>query len=337
MLFDSFSIDHLTLRNRIVMSPMCMYSAEQDGLATDWHLVHYATRATGQVGLIIIEATGIEDRGRISANDLGLWNDVQGESLKKLVNAIHSQGAAAAIQLNHAGRKSEVPYLEPVAPSAVPFSDQHRRPQSLTKDGISQVIENFVSAARRAVAAGFDAIEIHAAHGYLLNQFMSPLVNRREDEYGGKPANRVRLLGEVLTAVKAVVPSELPVWVRVSAEEYESGGNDAEAVAAMLNEIKGKGLAAVHVSSGGVTPISVRAYPGYQIGFAQTIKDRTGLPVIGGGVITEPQQAEQVLKAGIDLVFLGRELLRNPYWPLQAATVLKERIEWPVPYEQARV
>ena len=337
MLFDSFSIGRLTLRNRIVMPPMCMYSAGQDGLATDWHFIHYTARAVGQVGLIIVEATGVEDRGRISANDLGLWNDEQTESMKKLVHAIHRQGSAAAIQLNHAGRKSEVAYLTPVSSSTEPFSDQYRIPYSLTQAEISQVAELFAGAARRAVTAGFDAIEIHAAHGYLLNQFLSPLVNKRQDQYGGTPGNRVRFLGEVLTAVRAVVPQDIPVWVRVSAEEYDQAGNHVEDVAEMLNMIKDKGLAAIHASSGGVTPAQVRAYPGYQIGFAAAVRERTGLPVIGGGLIAEPQQAEQVVKAGIDLVFIGRELLRNPYWPLHAASALKEEINWPVPYARARV
>lgn len=332
MLFSPFSLKKLSLRNRIVMPPMCMYMAGRDGLPNDWHATHYASRAVGQVGLIIVEATGVEDRGRISARDLGLWNDAQRDGLKKIVELVHAQGASIAIQLNHAGRKSEVEYLEPVAPSALPFSEEYRVPKSLSVSEIREIVAHFAAAARRAVEAGFDAIEIHGAHGYLINQFMSPLVNQRTDEYGGSSANRGRLLGEVLEAVKAVTPADMPVWVRVSAEEYEPQGNGPETVAEIINQVKAKGLDAVHVSSGGVTSFRVKAYPGYQVDMARRIKAQTGLPVIGGGLVTGAREAEHILKADVDLVFLGRELLRNPYWPLQAAGALGEEIAWPEPY-----
>lgn len=332
MLFDSFSIKKLTLKNRIVMPPMCMYSSDRSGLANDWHFVHYAGRAVGGVGLIIQEATGVEDGGRITSRDLGLWQDEQTEGLGKIVASCHGYGAKIGIQLIHAGRKSEVEYLQPVAPSAIAFSEQYRVPHELTKAEIGGIVGKFAAAAARAAAVGYDAIEIHAAHGYLINQFLSPLCNHRRDEYGGGPENRVRLLDEVVTAVRAVIPGDLPLIVRISAHDYTPGGNTPEDLATMLNLVKAKGIDVVHVSSGAVTPSVPRFYPGYQIPFALTIKEKTGLPVIGGGLITEPVQAEQVVKAGVDLVFLGRQLLRTPYWPLQAAFVLGQEITWPEAY-----
>jgi NADPH2 dehydrogenase len=331
MLFTPFTAKSLTLKNRIVMPPMCTYSSDRDGLANDWHYIHYATRAVGGIGLIIQEATGVEDGGRITARDLGLWHDGQQEPLARIVAAVRKHGAKIAIQLNHAGRKSEVEYLEPVAPSPLPFSDKYRTPRELTADGIAAIVERFAAAARRAAAVGYDAVEIHAAHGYLISQFLSPLSNKRADGYGGSPAGRARLLGEVVAAVRAAAPA-LPIIVRVSASDWEQGGNTPEAMAEMLNLVKSQGIDLLHVSSGAVTPVVPRAYPGYQIPFALTLKEKTGLPVIGGGLITDPIQAEQVVKAGVDLVFLGRELLRSPYWPLEAAFVLGEEIVWPEPY-----
>lgn len=336
MLFSPLTLRELKLKNRIVMPPMCMYVAGQDGRVTDWHVVHYASRAAGQVGLIIVEATGIEDRGRISENDLGIWEDGQITGLKRLVEAVHLNDGKIAIQLGHAGRKSTVEYTTPVAPSALAFSKEYRTPKALTKPEINQLIEKFAKAAKRAAAAGFDAIEIHAAHGYLLNEFMSPLANKRDDDYGGSPENRVRLLGEVLDAVKAEIPGHMAVLVRVSAQDYESGGNTPEVTAEMLNLVKDKGIDCVNVSSGAVTPFAPRAYPGYQIPFALTIKDKTGLTVLGGGLVTEPLQAEQIVKASVDLVYVGRELLRNPYWPFKAAHLLGQEVHWPAPYERSK-
>lgn len=332
MLFTPFTAKGLTLKNRIVMPPMCNYVAGRVGLATDWHYIHYATRAVGGVGLIIQEATGVEDGGRITARDLGLWNDGQRDGLARIVAAVHQYGAKIAVQLNHAGRKSEVEYLQPVGPSAIPFSDKHRTPRELAKADIAAIVERFAVAARRAAAAGYDAVEIHGAHGYLISQFLSPLSNKRDDEYGGSPAGRARLLGEVVAAVRAALPAAMPVIVRVSASDWEEGGNTPESMAAMLNLVKGEGIDIVNVSSGAVTPAVPRAYPGYQIPFALTIKEKTGLPVIGGGLITDPIQAQQVVKTGVDLVFLGRELLRSPYWPRKAAFVLGQETDWPEPY-----
>jgi NADPH2 dehydrogenase len=332
MLFEAVKIKDMCVKNRIVMPPMCNYMSDKTGLANDWHLVHYASRAVGGAGLIIQEATGVEDAGRISSKDLGLWNDEQGERLKRIVDIVHKNGALIGIQLNHAGRKSEVEYLEPVAPSAIPFSSKYRQPRELSQAEINAVIEKFATAARRAVTAGYDVIEIHAAHGYLINQFLSPLSNSRRDNYGGSPENRVRLLGQVVTAIRAEIPPDMPIIVRVSAHDYEEGGNTPEDIAAMINMVKDRGIDIVHVSSGAVTPTAPRAFPGYQIPFALTIKAKTSLPVIGGGLVTQPIEALQIVKAGVDFVFIGRELLRSPYWPLHAAFVLNQDVEWPQPY-----
>lgn len=332
MLFTPFSLKQLTLKNRVVMPPMCMYSAADDGMVTDWHVLHYTTRAVGQVGLIIVEATGIEPRGRISNRDLGIWDDGHIAGLKRIVDNVHAQGSKIAVQLAHAGRKSEVPNNISVAPSAIAFNEACGMPVALTVEEISSIVEEFAKAAQRAVAAGFDVIELHAAHGYLINEFLSPLANQRTDEYGGSLENRVRLLKEVLVAVRAAVPQELPIIVRVSADDYHEDGNKPENVSDMLNLIKHYGIDLVNVSSGAVISAMPRVFPGYQIPMALVIKQKTGLPVLGGGLITEPAQALQLVKAGIDLVYTGRVLLRNPYWPLQAAHVLQQEIEWPTPY-----
>jgi NADPH2 dehydrogenase len=332
MLFTPISFKNLTLKNRIVMPPMCMYSAADDGMVTDWHVIHYATRAVGQVGLIIVEATGVEPRGRISNLDLGIWDDAHISGLKRIVEQVHAQGSKIGIQLAHAGRKSEVVGSTPVAPSAIAFNEEYSLPTALTMQEIQEVIQKFVQGAKRAVAAGFDMIEIHAAHGYLINEFLSPLTNTRTDEYGGSLENRVRFLEEVLIAVKKVIPKDMPVIVRVSADDYHEEGNTPEVVAAMLNLIKHHGIDVVNVSSGAVIPVMPRAYPGYQVAMALVIKEKTQLPVLAGGLITEPAQVLQLVKAGIDLVYTGRELLRNPYWPLQAAHVLQQQVEWPKQY-----
>lgn len=332
MLFTSFLLKKLVLKNRIVMPPMCMYSAADDGIVTDWHVLHYATRAVGQVGLIIVEATGVEPRGRISNRDLGIWDDGHVAGLKSIVDSVHKQGSKIGIQLAHAGRKSEVPDSISVAPSPIAFNEACGIPAALTVEEISDIVQKFAKAAERAIAAGFDVIELHAAHGYLINEFLSPLANLRTDEYGGSLENRVRLLKEVLIAVRGVIPADIPIIVRVSADDYHKDGNKPENVADMLNLIKHYGIDLVNVSSGAVISAMPRVFPGYQIPMALIVKQKTELPVLGGGLITEPAQALQLVKAGIDLVYTGRELLRNPYWPLQAASVLQQEIEWPVPY-----
>lgn len=336
MIFTPISFKSVTLKNRIVMPPMCMYSAADDGMVTDWHVTHYATRAVGQVGLIIVEATGVEPRGRISNQDLGIWDDAHIPGLKRVVEQVHAQGGKIGIQLAHAGRKSEVVNSTPVAPSAIAFNEEYSLPTALTVQEIQKVIQRFVQGAKRAVAAGFDMIEIHAAHGYLINEFLSPLTNIRTDEYGGSLENRVRFLQEVLIAIKNVIPTEMPVSVRVSADDYHPEGNTPEIVAAMLNLVKHHGIDVVNVSSGAVIPVMPRAYPGYQVAMALVIKEKTQLPVLAGGLITEPAQALQLIKAGIDLVYTGRELLRNPYFPLQAAHLLQQEVEWPKAYVRSK-
>lgn len=336
-LFEGMKIKNMEVRNRIVMPPMCMYSAGEDGLALDWHRIHYATRAIGGVGLIILEATGVENRGRITDRDLGLWDDAQIEGLADIVGLCKEYGSKVAIQLAHAGRKSEVSSEPSIAPSPIPFNDNYRTPQEMTKEDILMVEDAFQAAAKRADIAGFDAIELHAAHGYLINEFLSPLTNKRTDEYGGSIRNRARFLIEILTKIKRVWPKEKPILVRVSAEEYLPEGNHPEDLIEILNQIKSEGVDLVHVSSGGVVEAGIKPYPGYQVLFAEMIRKFTLLPVIAGGLIASPELAEEIVQnERADFVFMGRELLRNPYWPLQAAKELREEIPWPAPYVRAR-
>lgn len=334
-LFDKINIKDLTAKNRIVMAPMCTYSADNNGLVQDWHQLHYATRAVGGCGLIILEATAVESCGRISDRDLGIWKDEHIEGLSKITKAIRDNGSVPGIQLAHAGRKSSV-FSEPViAPSAVAFSDEYKTPVEMTVEDIKRVVKSFKEAAERALKAGFEVVEIHGAHGYLINEFLSPLTNKREDAYGGSKENRVRFLGEVITAVREVWNK--PIIVRVSAEDFQDGGNHPEDLAEMLYLVKDFGVDLVNVSSGGVVNVAPKAYPGYQVEFAEKIKNITTLPVMAGGLLTTPQQCEDVVSSGkADMVFLGRELLRNPYWPLKAAHDLKADIKWPVQYERGR-
>lgn len=336
-LFSGYKIKNMELKNRIVMAPMCMFCADHDGNPKAWHSIHYASRAVGQTGLIILEATGVESRGRISDRDLGLWKDEQIAGLKGIVDACHENGAKVGIQLAHAGRKSEVTAQACIAPSPIAFSDRYRTPTKMTKEDIEQVKGSFREAARRADEAGFDVIELHGAHGYLISEFLSPLTNLRTDEYGGNEENRARFLKEVLQEVSTAWPREKPIIVRVSAEDFSEGGNHDYMVASILKLIKNEQIDLVNVSSGGVVNVSVKAYPGYQVDYAKTIKKETGLPVIAGGLITSPQMAAEIIEQGAaDLVFLGRELLRDPYWPLHAATALKEEIRWPEQYERSK-
>lgn len=336
ILLSEYQLKDMKLRNRIVMPPMCMYSA-QEGMVNDWHQIHYATRAVGGVGLILVEATGVESRGRITDYDLGLWKDDQVEGMARLVSVTKAQGAKVGVQLAHAGRKSEVTLEQPVAPSPIAFSDKYRIPTELKKEEIPGIIAAFRDAARRADQAGFDTIEIHAAHGYLISEFLSPLTNTRTDEYGGSPENRSRLLKEILQQVRSVWPEQKPLIVRVSAEDYEEGGNHVEMIAGILKELKGEGIDLVNVSSGGVVNVGMKTFPGYQVDFAETIRKETGIPVIAGGLITSAKKAEKILKnEQADLVYFGRELLRNPYFPLQAAKELGDEYEWPAQYQRAK-
>jgi NADPH2 dehydrogenase len=336
-IFKKFELKDLKLKNRIVMPPMCMYSSDEKGFVKEWHKTHYSTRAVGGVGLIIVEATSVDPRGRISDRDLGIWNDEQIEGLKGLVDLVHSFGSKIGIQLGHSGRKSTVDYLESLAPSAIAFSEKLKIPKEMTEEDIEEAIIKFKDGARRALEAGFDLIEIHGAHGYLINQFLSPLTNKRTDKYGGTKENRVRFLKKILEEVRKVWIIDKPLQLRISAFEYAEGGNKAEDLADMINMIKEYGIDIINVSSGGVVLCDMDVFPGYQIKLAETVKERTGLPVIAGGLVSSVLMVEEILKnKRADLVFLGRELLRNPYWIYKAAEELGYDLEWPEQYERAK-
>jgi len=336
-LFSSLKIKDMEIRNRIVMPPMCMYSSDNSGKANSWHFVHYTTRAIGGVGLIIIEATAVEPRGRLSDNDLGLWDDSHIEGLSNIVKEVKKYGAKIGIQINHAGRKCGANEEVIIAPSAIAFDETYKTPVEMTKDDIKSTVNLFKNAAYRAYKAGFDMIEIHGAHGYLINQFLSPLTNKRTDEYGGSKENRARFLKEVIRAVREVWPEEKPLGVRVSAEDYVEEGNHDTDLADIINMVKSEGIDLVNVSSGAVVPVNMKVYPGYQVKFAETIKKMTGLPVIAGGLITEAVMAEEILQnERADMVYMGRELLRNPYFPLHAAKEVRDDFAWPKQYERAK-
>jgi len=306
-----YTLNQITIKNRIVMPPMCMYQAK-DGFVNLFHIAHYATRAMGNVGFIIVEATGVTPDGRISNNDLGIYRDEHIAGLKLIVDEAHRYGSKIGIQLGHAGRKSEASELPHLAPSALSFSEDYLMPKAMDHQDIKNVIESFKEAAIRADQAGFDAIELHGAHGYLINQFMSPLANTRDDEYGGSLENRGRFLREVVEAVSSVWPKHKWLLIRVSAEEYDPLGNHPEDVAELLRPIKDK-LDLIHVSSGAVLTRKMPLGPLYQVDFAKKIKAILHKPVIAVGLITTPLEVESVLE-DIELVALGRELLRNPNW-----------------------
>ncbi len=343
-LFSPLTLRGVTLRNRVVMSPMCMYSAADDGLATDWHLAHYVSRATGGVGLILTEATAVEARGRISKADLGLWDDAQIAPLARIARLCQEQGAALGVQLAHAGRKAwsaqrGVGNGVPVAPSAIPHADDWATPHALKTGEVDEVVNAFSSAARRAQAAGFDVIEIHAAHGYLLHQFLSPLSNRRADGYGGRLENRACLLLRVVDAVRIVWPVKKPLLVRVSSTDWVEGGLTVEDQVQVARWLKAHDVDLVDCSSGGISPAaSPRLVPGYQVQFATQIRREADIGTMAVGLITKPEQADEVIRNGrADLVALGRELLRRPHWPLDAAAALGQQINWPRQYEQAKL
>lgn len=339
LLFQSLSFRGLTLRNRIVLSPMCQYSAS-DGRASEWHFAHYAARAALGLGLLLVEATAVEARGRITPHDLGIWNDEQAADLGRIAAFAKAQGAAAGIQLAHAGRKASTarPWdggapIEPgpgssgwqtVSASALPYEESAPAPLELDRQGLAGIVAAFEAAARRALAAGFDLVELHAAHGYLIHQFLSPLSNRRKDEYGGSLLNRARLLLEVYEAVRAVMGESRPVFVRVSATDWAEGGWGIAECVELARLLKKQGVDLVDSSSGGLVPWQkIEAGPGYQVPFARAIKTEAGIATGAVGLITGPAQAEAILAEGsADLVILGRELLRNPGWPWQAARQL---------------
>lgn len=332
-LFEEFELKGVHFKNRIVMAPMCMYQSDkEDGHVTDWHRVHYPTRAVGGVGLIITEATAVQPIGRISSRDLGIWDDAHIDGQAEIVRLMKANGAKTGIQLAHAGRKATVDG-NIQAPSAIAFNDQYKTPTAMTAEEIDETVQAFRDGAIRAKKAGFDVIEIHAAHGYLINQFLSPLTNKRTDEYGGSSENRYRLLRRVLDEVNAVWSG--PLFVRISAEDYADGGMSPEQYVEMTQWMKQQNVDLIDVSSGAVVPAKIPVYPGYQVNFAETIKKQTPIATGAVGLITEPRHAEEILQNGrADFIFLARELLRNPYWAYTAATELGADIEAPVPYER---
>lgn len=336
-LFSPIRLRELEIKNRIVMPPMCMYSADNDGFSKQFHQIHYGTRAVGGVGLIIQEATAVEARGRISSSDLGIWKDEHIEGLRGIVDSCKTYGARVCIQLAHAGRKCEAEGETIIAPSPLKFNDNYRTPVEMTKEDIQEVVIAFRSAAKRALEAGYDMIELHSAHGYLINEFLSRLTNKRTDEYGGELKNRTRFLLEIVKAVREVWPEDKPIAVRFSAEEYEGKGNHPDDVAKIINLIKEEGVDLIDVSSGGVVPVAPAFYPGYQLEFANEINYKTGLPVIGGGLVTSAVMAEEIVQNNrADMVFLGRELLRNPYFAVSAASELKYDFQWIRQYDRSK-
>ena len=350
-LLSPLTMRGVTLRNRIVMSPMCQYSAEE-GLADDWHLVHLGSRAVGGTGLIFVEATAVTRDGRISPADLGIWSDEHVEPLARIARFVQDQGAAAGIQLAHAGRKAstEPPWkggrpIPPeeggwtvVAPSPIPFLEGGPVPVPLDEAGIDEVVAAFEAAARRALAAGFRILEIHAAHGYLLHEFLSPLSNHREDRYGGSLENRMRLTLRVAERLRELMPEDLPLFARISAMDWADGGWDIEQSVELAKRFREAGVDLIDVSSGGLVPrVKIPVARGYQVPFARRIRHEAGIATGAVGMITEPEHAEEIVRSGdADLVLLARELLREPYWAFKAQRALSQEPALPVQYERAR-
>lgn len=349
-LFTPLIIRDITLKNRIVMSPMCQYSA-YDGYSNDWHAVHYGTRAAGGAALIMVEATAVFPEGRITPGDLGLWSDDHIPGLRRITEFIHSQGSVAAIQIAHAGRKAScaVPWeggkqlglnnggWETVAPSAIPFSPDERAPLMADTASLERVVYAFRDAATRALKAGFRVAEIHSAHGYLLQEFLSPVSNHRTDRYGGSFENRTRLLLEVTTAIRSVWPEEYPLFVRISSTEWTEGGWTPEESVRLAPMLQKAGADLIDCSSGGnIHNAKIPTGPGYQVPFAEMIR-KAGIMTGAVGMITGADQAEEILSSGkADMVLMGRELLRNPYFPLQAARAMGAEVTWPRQYLRAK-
>ena len=353
-LFAPLTLRSLTLPHRIAVSPMCEYSST-DGFANDWHFVHLGSRAIGGAALVITEASAVNPEGRITPQDLGIYKDEHIPGLKRLTSFLHEHGAYAATQLAHAGRKASmaVPWekarlipeseggWQPVGPSAIRFDEAYGLPTELDRAGMEKIVADFVSATRRAIEAGFDLVEIHAAHGYLLHEFLSPLSNQRTDEYGGSFENRIRFPLEVVRAVRAAWPQHLPVFVRISATDWapESLGAswDIAQSVEFAQHLKQEGVDLIDVSTGGNHPAQqIPVGPGYQVHHAETIRRSAGIPTAAVGMITGPEQADQIVRSGqADLVLLAREFLRDPYWPLHAAAALNQKVSWPVQYARA--
>lgn len=332
-LFEPINIQNLRLKNRIVMSPMCMYSCEkQDGKVTPFHISHYESRAAGQAGLIILEASAVQPEGRISPEDLGIWSDEHVDGLKQMNERIHTYGSKSGVQLAHAGRKANLEG-DIYAPSAIPFNDQFKTPKEMTKSQIEETITAFKQAAKRAKQANFDLVEIHAAHGYLINQFLSPLTNKRTDEYGGSKENRYRMLKNIIESVQAEF--EGPIFVRISASEYHDDGNSMSDMIYFSQQMKNQGIDLIDCSSGGVVPVKINTYPGYQVKLAETIKHEAEIPTGAVGLITTGIHAEEILQNNrADLIFVARAFLRNPYWPKQVADELGVQLEGPKQYNR---
>jgi 2,4-dienoyl-CoA reductase-like NADH-dependent reductase (Old Yellow Enzyme family) len=350
-LFTPLALRELTIRNRIFVSPMCQYSSH-DGLPTDWHLVHLGSRAVGGAGMVIAEATAISPEGRISPDDAGIWNDEQVQAYRPITDFIRSQGATPAVQLAHAGRKASTaaPWEGggPVgpesrgwttkAPSPLPFAEGYPVPEVLSLSDIDKVVSDFERASKHSQNAGFQVVEIHMAHGYLLHEFLSPLSNQRSDEYGGSFEDRARLPLRVAQAVRDAWPQEWPVLVRISASDWVDGGWDLQQSLQLAERLKAIGIDLIDCSSGGnVAKADIPLGPGYQTAFAETIRREVGIATAAVGMITDPIQAEHILRTGqADAVALARELLRDPYWPLHAAHILGSDIEWPKQYQRAK-
>jgi 2,4-dienoyl-CoA reductase-like NADH-dependent reductase (Old Yellow Enzyme family) len=351
LLLSPLTLRGVTLRNRIVVSPMCEYSS-RDGFATDWHLVHLGSRAVGGAGLILSEAAAVTADGRISPHDLGVYDDAHVDMLSRIFAFVEAHGAVAGMQLAHAGRKASTarPWdgggpvapaaggWEPIwAPSALAFRDGWQVPRAMTRDDIAAVVRAFADAARRVEAAGGKVIELHAAHGYLVHEFLSPLSNHRTDDYGGSFDNRIRFLREVVDAVRAVWPERFPLIVRISATDWVEGGWTPDDSVALARDLKGRGVDVIDCSTGGnAAHAQIPIGPGYQVPFAERVRREAGVMTGAVGLITDPHQAEQILQAGqADLIVMARQLLRDPYWPLHAAQALGERPPVPSQYLRA--
>ena len=341
----------VTLRNRIAMSPMCQYSAA-DGFASDWHLVHLGSRAAGGVGLVVVEATAVTRQGRISPSDLGIWSDDHVEPLRRITRFIESQGSVPGIQLAHAGRKgsSDVPWRgggtlalgsaggwEVCAPSAIPFDEGDAAPRELDSAATEEIVIAFEKAAERSLNAGFKVIEIHAAHGYLLHEFLSPISNRRSDEYGGSLENRMKLPLRIAERLRALIPEDLPLLTRISATDWVDGGWDVAQSVELARHLKRVGVDLIDVSSGGTTPYArIPVGKGYQLPFARRIREEADIPTGAVGLITDPHHANDIITGGeADLVLVGRELLRDPHWAIKAALALGAQAPWPLQYGYA--
>ncbi|KQQ99249.1 NADPH dehydrogenase [Arthrobacter sp. Leaf145] len=330
-LFEPYTIRGVSFRNRIVMSPMCMHSATADGVATDFHVLHYGSRALGGTGLIMTETAAVTPNGPIGPGDLGIWDDAHIPNLRRIVDAVHLVGGRIGVQIGHAGRQLGLPEQTAVAPSAIAWGPESRVPEELTQDGIAEIVDAFRVAAARAKMAGFDVVEVHAAHGFLLNEFLSPISNKRTDEYGGDHAGRYRIVREVVDAVRTEWNG--PLFVRISSTDYVDGGNTPEDFIVFGAWMKEQGVDLIDASSGGTAPVKVSSFPGFQVPAAELIRREVGIPTGAVGRIENGQQAEDIVRNGrADLVFIGREMLKDPFWARTAADDLRHAIQPPAQY-----